>query len=68
MAVNYDALINQINAEQAKQEQAAREANALLEKQAAATDTLLPFFIVAAISSRTISEILSKIFICMLPP
>ncbi|MFQ7282181.1 MAG: hypothetical protein ACLRP7_07800, partial [Christensenellales bacterium] len=36
MAVNYDALINQINAEQAKQEQAAREANALLEKQAAA--------------------------------
>lgn len=36
MAVNYDALINQINSEQAKQEQAAREANALLEKQAAA--------------------------------
>lgn len=36
MAVNYDALISQINAEQAKQEQAAREANALLEKQAAA--------------------------------
>lgn len=36
MAVNYDTLINQINAEQAKQEQAAREANALLEKQAAA--------------------------------
>ena len=36
MAVNYDTLINQINAEQAKQEQAAREANALLEKQASA--------------------------------
>ena len=30
MAVNYDALISQINAEQAKQEQASREANALL--------------------------------------
>ena len=68
MAVNYDALINQINAEQAKQEQAAREANALLEKQAAATDTLLPFAIVVVMSSRTISEILSKIFICMQPP
>ena len=36
MAVNYDALITALNQEQAKQEQSARQANALLEKQAAA--------------------------------
>lgn len=37
MAVmNYDALITALNQEQTKQEQAAREANALLERQAAA--------------------------------
>ena len=41
---------------------------AYMEKQAAATDTLLPFAIVVVMSSRTISEILSKIFICMQPP
>lgn len=35
-AVNYDALISTINQEQAKQEQMARDANAYLEKQAAA--------------------------------
>lgn len=36
MAVNYDALITALNQEQAKQEQSAKQANALLEKQAAA--------------------------------
>lgn len=35
MAVNYDALITALNQEQAKQEQSAKQANALLEKQAA---------------------------------
>ena len=39
MAVNYDTLINQINAEQAKQEQAAREANALLENRHRQSET-----------------------------